>query len=68
MCRLNEDRDLAKPRIQAVTQGEINDAIFAAEGDGWLGTVLREGIKPFPFAARQDHSHQVVHHNDLLTR
>ncbi len=48
---LNKDGDLPQPRIEAVAQGEIDDAIFPPKGDGRLGTVLRQRIEPFAFSA-----------------
>jgi hypothetical protein len=43
---LSGDEDLAKARVQAVRQREVDDPIGSPEEDGRFGSVPREGIKP----------------------
>jgi hypothetical protein len=47
LCQYSNIRD---PRVDAVTQGKINDAILACEGNRGLGTLLREEAQPFALA------------------
>ena len=50
---LGEDQDAVQPRMQAVGERKIDDAIFAAEADGRLCSVPGKGRQAFAGAARQ---------------
>ncbi len=49
---LGEDVDLAQIGVDAVGEGDINDAVDAAEGDSRFGAVAGERIKPLACATR----------------
>ena len=40
---LDQDQDLAQAGMKTIGQGEVDDAKFAAEGDGGLGPMLGQG-------------------------
>jgi hypothetical protein len=44
---LRKDVDPTKVRVHAVGEGDVDDAILAAEGYGWLGAVASQGIESF---------------------
>jgi hypothetical protein len=46
---LNENRDLAEPGIQAIAQGEIDNAILPAEGNRRLRTLVRQREQSLAF-------------------
>jgi hypothetical protein len=39
---LREDVDVAEVRVDAVGEGDVDDAVLAGEGDGGLGAVAGE--------------------------
>jgi hypothetical protein len=63
---LDQDRDLPQSGIEAITEGEVDDAVLAPERDGRFGPVLREGIQPLAFAPGKHHR-QCVAHDAILT-
>ena len=64
---LQGDEDLAEPRVDAVAQREIDDAVGAAEVHGRLGPFLRERIEPLAGASGQHHDEHIVQHVGILT-
>ena len=58
---LGEDEDAAQVAIEAVREGEVDDAIDAAERDGGLGAVARERPEPLALAAGQENTDRVAH-------
>jgi hypothetical protein len=50
---LGQNVDSADPGVDAVRQCEIDDAVDAAEGDGWLCAVAGEGVEAFALAYRE---------------
>src|SRR4051812_35274497 len=58
---LGEDQDLAQAAVEAVGQGEIDDAIEAAEGDGGLGAVTGERLEPGAFPSGKNQRQHILH-------
>ena len=52
---LGEDSHGVNAGVDTVGQGEINDAVFAAKGDGRLGSVLGQNLQTAALAACQKH-------------
>jgi hypothetical protein len=53
---LREHDDLAQPRVDEVRQGEIDEAVSAAEGNRGFGPVRRQGHEPLALATGEDDS------------
>ena len=51
---LSQDEDLANARVDAIRQGEVDDAVLAAERRGGLGSMVRHLHEPLTAAARHD--------------
>ena len=49
---LGENVDSPQVRVDAIGEGDIDDAIDAAEGDGRFCPVARQGIEPLPRSSR----------------
>ena len=58
---LGQDEDAAQVAVDAVGQGEVDDAVESAERDGRLGTVARQRVQAGALAARQDQRQHVGH-------
>ena len=70
---LGQDTHGIDPGVYAVTQGKVNDPVFAAEGDGGLGGLLRQNLQTAALAAGQKHGDYAfflkIHgHSSLLKR
>jgi hypothetical protein len=52
--KLGEDEDFIYPGVDAVGDGDINQAIFTTQGDCWLGAVFGQGVKPFTLPSAED--------------
>jgi len=52
---LGEHENPAKAAINAVGQGDVDDPVDTAEGDGRLGAVSRERPQPFPLPSGENH-------------
>jgi len=63
-----EDVDAAQIGIEAVGEGDIDDAIHSAEGYGGLGAVASKRIEALPGAASKKDSERVFHRHaaDIL--
>ena len=48
--------------VGAVGQGEVNDAVLSAKGDGGLGHIPGEDIQPAALAAGQQHGDTLFFH------
>ncbi len=59
---LEGDEDLAQPRVDAVAQREIDDAVRPPEVDGGLGALFRQRVEPLANPAREDHNDRVIEH------
>jgi hypothetical protein len=51
---LSQDEDLANARVDAVRQGEVDDAVLSPERRGRLRSLIRQLHEPLPSAARHD--------------
>ena len=58
---LDEDGDFSKPRVEAIAERKIDNAILSAEGNRRFGPMLGEGLKTLAFPARQQHGEHVQH-------
>ena len=58
---LGEDVNAAQVRVEAVGEGDVDDAVHASEGDGGLGAVASKRIKAFSGAACEKDSESVFH-------
>jgi hypothetical protein len=58
---LDQYRDFAQPRVEAIAQREVDDPVFSAERDRRLRTMRRQRKQPFTLAASQDHREHVLH-------
>jgi len=58
---LNEDGYVAQVGVDSVAGREVDDAVFAAEGDRRFGPLVGEGMKPLASPARQNHCEHILH-------
>ena len=58
---LNEHGNFAKPRIEAIAQGHVDDAVFASKGHRRFCAVLGEREETFAAATRKDHGIDIKH-------
>ena len=65
---LNQHGNFAKPGIEAVAEGDVDDAVLSCKRDGRFGPVLREGKESFSAATRKDYGVNVLHGTDLFRR
>ena len=69
---LSQDTDGVDAGVNAVGQGEVDDAILAAEGDGRLGGFLRQDVEAAALATGQQHGNAAfflkVHWSQLLMK
>jgi hypothetical protein len=63
---LNEHGDFAKPRIEAIAQGYVDDAVFACKRDRRFGAVLGEREESFAAATGKDYGKDIAHGHDLF--
>jgi hypothetical protein len=65
---LRRDEDVAQPRVDAVAEDEIDDAVRPAEVDRRLGAFAGQRREPFARAARQNNHENVITKHGLLHR
>jgi hypothetical protein len=58
---LNEHGDFAKPRIETIAEGHVDDAVFACKRDRRFCAVLGEREKPFAAATGKDYGKDITH-------
>jgi hypothetical protein len=58
---LREDVDAAQIGVEAVGEGDVDDAVHATKRDGRLGTVASEGIEALTGSAGEKDSESVFH-------
>ncbi len=58
---LGEDEDLAQAGVDAVGEGDVDDAVVPAKGHGRLGAIAGKGKEPFSGPARKQYSKCVSH-------
>ena len=59
---LGQDEDLAEVAVDAVGEGEVDDAVDAAERDGGLGSIAGQGFEPGPSTAGQHDRQDISQH------
>ena len=65
---LGEDVDVAKVGVDAVGEGDVDDAVLAGEGNRGLGAIAGEGKEPLARPARQQYAQSVFNRHDGLSR
>lgn len=63
---LNEHGDFAKPGIEAIAEGYVDDTVFACKRDCRFGAVLGEREEPFAAATGKDYGKDIAHGHDLF--
>jgi hypothetical protein len=58
---LGQDHDLIDIGIDAVAQGNVNDTIYASEGNRRFGTITGERIEAFTLSASHDKGDDITH-------
>ncbi len=58
---LGEDVDLAQAGVDAVGEGDVDDAVMTAKGDGRFGAIASEWKEALPGPARQQYSESISH-------
>jgi hypothetical protein len=53
--------DLAQAGVDAVGEGDVDDAVVTAEGHSRFGAIAREGEEAFSRAARKQYSKRISH-------
>ena len=54
------------PRVGAVGEGEIDDAVFPAEGDGGLGHIAGQNVETAALPSGQKHCDTLFFHRCLI--
>jgi len=62
---LGQDEDPPDVRVEAVADGDVDEAVLARQRDGGLGAVLGQRVQPGALAAAQDDGTQVLHARPL---
>jgi hypothetical protein len=63
---LRGDENVSQPRVDAVAQDEVDDAVRPAEVDGGFGAISRQRCEPFAGAAsKHDYQDVVAQHGGL---
>ena len=63
---MNEYDDFSKPRIEAIAQGHVDDAVFASKGHRRFGAVLGEREESFAAATGKDYGKDIAHGHGLF--
>ena len=58
---LGEDVDVAQVGVDAVGEGDVDDAVLAGEGDGGLGAIAGEGEEPFAGTTGKQDAKRISH-------
>ena len=58
---LGQDVNVAQVGVDAVGEGDVDDAVLAGEGHGRLGAVAGQGKEPFASATCKQHPERVSH-------
>ena len=58
---LGEDIDVAKLGVDAVGEGEVDNAVLAGEGNGWLGAVAGKGEKTLASSTGEENTKRISH-------
>ena len=67
---LSKDKNAAERRVDAIREGDIDDAVKSAEGDSRLGAISGERPETFTLSTREENSEGIAHirHEDRLPR
>ena len=65
---LGEDEDPAQVRVEAVADGDVDEAVLARDGHGRLRALVGEGKEPGSPTASQDDGEGVIHGGGILPR
>ncbi len=65
---LGEDVDVAKVGVDAVGEGDVDDAILAGEGNGWLCAISGKGKEPFASTTGEQNTKGISHIFSLRLR
>ncbi len=58
---LGEDVDVAQVGVDAVGEGDVDDAVLAGEGDGRLGAIAGQGEEPFAGTTGKQNAKRISH-------
>ena len=58
---LGEDVDVAQVGVDAVGEGDVDDAVLAGEGHGRLGAIAGEGEEPFAGTTGKQNAKRISH-------
>ncbi len=58
---LGEDVDVAQVGVDAVGEGDVDDAVLAGEGDGGFGAIAGEGKEPFAGTTGKQNAKRISH-------
>ena len=62
---LDEDGDFSQSGVEAIAERKIDNTIFSAKWNSWLGPMFCEGMETFALPARQHHGEHVLHCGEL---
>ena len=63
---MRQNIDSLDLRVDAIADGNIDQAIFGAEGDGWLGAKFGKRVKPLPGPSAQNNGQYFFHKIGLI--
>ena len=63
---LREDIDAAQAGVDAVGKRDVDDAVDAAEGNGWFGAVAGERIEALACASSEQDSERIFHWHTVI--
>ena len=65
---MRQNVDSLDLRVDAIADGDIDQAIFGAEGNGWLSAKFGKRVEPLPGASAQNNGQYSFHKMVLLKR
>ena len=63
---LGEDVDVTQVGVDAVGQGDVDDAVLTCKGDGGLGSIASEWKKPLARTTGEQDSKRISHNDEDL--
>ena len=63
---LRQNVDSLDLRVDAIADGDIDQAIFGAEGNGWLGAKFGKRVEPLSGPSAQNNGQYSFHKNGLI--
>ena len=58
---LRENEHTAQVAVEAVREGDVDDAVNGAKGHGGLGAIARQRPQALALAASQEHANRIFH-------